>query len=215
MNRRGSLTFGLILILLGGWFLTLQFVPSVGEWFESVVDWPFWIIGPGLIFLFAALVSTVTDLAIPGSIMIGIGLILMYQNETGDWASWSYAWALIISFVGIGIFLSFALRGKFRKAFSEASSPFLTGLVMFLIFGSIFRAAYGQSPFLGEYWPVLLIALGLWMLVRPFFRKSKKSATKVTVTASIDTDEELAPWEQELEAAFEDADDEEAEAEAS
>jgi hypothetical protein len=208
MNRRGSLTFGLILILLGGWFLTLQFVPSIADWFESVVDWPFWIIGPGLIFLFAALVSTVTELAIPGSIITGIGLILTYQNETGDWVSWSYAWALIISFVGIGIFLSYALRGKFRKAFSEASGPFMTGLVMFLIFGSIFRAAYGQSPFMGDYWPVLLIALGLWMLVRPFFRRSK-APTKVTVTATLEKEEdELAPWEQELEAAFEEVDEE-------
>ena len=205
MNRRGSLTFGLIMILLGGWFLTLQFVPAVADWFEAVVDWPFWIIGPGLIFIFAAMVSTVTDLAIPGSIITGIGLILAYQNETGDWQSWSYAWALIICFVGIGIFLSFVLRGQFRKAFSEASSPFLTGLVMFLIFGSIFRASFGQDPFLGDYWPVLLIVLGLWLLVRPFFRKPK-AATRVTVTTSTaEVEEELAPWEQELEAAFDDA----------
>lgn len=213
MNRRGSLTFGLILILLGGWFLTMQFVPSVADWFESFVDWPIWIIGPGLIFIFAAIVSTATDLAIPGSIITGIGLILAYQNETGDWQSWSYAWALIIAFVGIGIFLSFALRGQFRKAFSESSGPFLTGVVMFLIFGSIFRATFGQSPFFGEYWPVLLIVFGLWLLVRPFLRKPKE--VKVTVTASVDKEEEeLAPWEQELEAAFEGEDDAEEDLEA-
>ena len=196
MNRRGSLTFGLILILLGGWFLTLQFVPDVADWFESVVDWPFWIIGPGLIFIFAAMVSTVTELAIPGSIITGIGLILAYQNTSGDWESWSYAWALIPSFVGVGIFLSFLLRGQFRKAFSEASGPFLTGLVMFLIFGSIFRATFGQDPFLGKYWPALLIVFGLWLLVRPFFRRSR-AATRVTVTTSTtEVEEELAPWEQ-------------------
>lgn len=214
MNRRGSLTFGLILILLGGWFLAMQFLPGVADWFESIVDWPIWIIGPGLIFIFAAIVSTATDLAIPGSIITGIGLILAYQNDTGDWQSWSYAWALIISFVGVGIFLSFALRGQFRKAFSEASGPFLTGVVMFLIFGTFFRVTFGQSPFLGDYWPVLLIAFGLWLLVRPFLR-GPKEPTRVTVTTSAKEveEEELAPWEQELEAAFDD-DDEEEDAEA-
>lgn len=203
MNRRSSLTFGLILILLGGWFLTLQFVPSVADWFDSIVDWPFWIIGPGLIFLFAAVVSTARDLAIPGSIITGIGLILAYQNATGDWQSWSYAWALIISFVGIGIFISFSLRGQFSKAFSEASGPFLTGAIMFLIFGSFFRATFGQSPFFGEYWPVLLIVFGLWLLVRPFLRKTKEPTKVEFRSTTAEAEEELAPWEQELEAAFE------------
>ena len=191
MKRRGSFTLGFLLVLLGAWFLAVQFVPDIGEWVEQVADWPFWVIGPGLIFIFAGLISGVTDLMIPGSIISGIGLILYYQNATGDWQSWSYAWALIIVFVGIGIFLANLFKGDLRTAVREGGSPFMTGAIMFLIFGSIFRVAFGQSPLLGQYWPALLIVFGLWLLIKPFFRSRKKAE----VIVNISTDKESAEVE--------------------
>lgn len=209
MKRRGSFTFGFLLILLGAWFLTVQFVPQIGDWFMQFADWPMWVIGPGLIFILAGLISGVTDLMIPGSIISGVGLILYYQNVTGDWQSWSYMWALIIVAVGVGVFLAHLFRGEVRKAFSEGGSPIMTGLIMFLIFGSIFRATFGQSPILGDYWPLLLIALGLWVLVKPFFRsKSKESKVVVNIESSDDSEayveEPVEDWEAELDAALED-----------
>ena len=75
MNRRGSLTFGILLILIGGWFLAVQFIPALGDWVSRFFDWPFWVVGPGLLFLVAAIVSGVSGLAVPGSIISGVGLI--------------------------------------------------------------------------------------------------------------------------------------------
>jgi hypothetical protein len=173
MNRRGSLTFGILLILVGGWFLAVQFVDPLEFWVDRFVDWPFWIIGPGLLFLVAAIVSGVSGLAVPGSIITGVGCILYYQNYTGDWESWSYMWTLIIGFVGIGIFLMHLLDGNLSKALKEGGNTIVTSLILFLIFGSIFRAVFGQTPFLGNYWPLLLVAAGLWILVRPFLRRPK------------------------------------------
>jgi hypothetical protein len=173
MNRRGSLTFGILLILIGGWFLAVQFIGPLETWVERFVDWPFWIIGPGLMFLVAAVVSGVSGLAVPGAIITGIGGILYYQNYFGDWESWSYVWTLIIGFVGVGVFLMHVLDGNLRKAINEGGNAIVTSLIMFLIFGSFFRAIFGQSPFLGDYWPLLLVGVGLWMLIRPFFRRSK------------------------------------------
>ncbi len=48
----------------------------------------------------------VSGLAIPGSIITGIGLLLLFQNLTSYWESWSYGWTLIIIFVGAGIYLA-------------------------------------------------------------------------------------------------------------
>jgi hypothetical protein len=223
MKRRGSFTFGFLLILLGAWFLALQFVPELGDWMERIANWPIWVIGPGVIFILAGLISGVFDLMVPGSIISGIGLILYYQNETGDWQSWAYAWALIPVFVGIGIFLANLFKGNFGKALEEGGPPFMTGLVLFLIFGSIFRATFGQTPLLGDYWPLLLVAVGLWLLIRPLFRRGKKSP-KIVVNISsgdeaeiVDAAPEAAPepeaeakedWEAEMDASFAEADEE-------
>lgn len=208
MKRRGSLTFGIILILLGVWFMTVQFIPEIGNMVERYADWPVWVLGPGLIFIFAGLISGVFDLFIPGTIISTVGLILYYQNETGDWQSWSYAWALIIVGVGVGVFLSHFLRGKFRTAFSEGVPPMITGATLFLIFGSIFRATFGQEPFLGDYWPLLLIFGGLVLLVQSIFRSQRRSQ-KVVVNINTEADAEVFAeepeenWEKELEAALE------------
>lgn len=210
MKRRGSFTLGFLLILLGAWFLAVQFIPEIGDWMEQIADWPVWVIGPGLIFILAGLISGVFELMIPGSIISGIGLILYYQNATGDYQSWSYAWALIIVFVGIGVFLANLFKGKVGKAFEEGGSPIMTGLILFLIFGSIFRATFGQSPLLGDYWPVLLMAVGLWLLIRPFFRRRRKAEVVVNMQKEDDPKvveaEVVEDWEAELDSAIEAAD---------
>ena len=54
MKQRSSVTFGVLLILAGALFLTVELVPEFNEWYTQFADWPFWVIGPGLVFLFAA-----------------------------------------------------------------------------------------------------------------------------------------------------------------
>jgi len=216
MKRRGSFTFGILLILLGAWFLALEFVPAFGDWMANFADWPMWVIGPGLVFIAAALISGVTELMVPGSIISGIGLILHYQNTTGDYESWSYAWSLIIVFVGIGVFLSNLFRGKVGRAFEEGGPPIMTGLVLFLIFGSFFRATFGQDPLLGDYWPLVLVLVGLWLLVRPLFRGRTKSARVVVnitsgdqaevVEAETPAEEKGDDWEAKMDAEFDELD---------
>ncbi|TES91879.1 MAG: hypothetical protein E3J88_01775 [Anaerolineales bacterium] len=186
MNRRRSLTIGILLILIGGWYLAVQLFEPLEDWLDNFAEWPFLIIGLGLLFLVTAIVSGVSGLAIPGTIISGIGGIFYYQNYYNDWESWAYAWTLIIGFVGIGVFIMHLLEGNFRKAVSEGGNTILNSAVLFLIFGSFFRAIFDQDPFLGDYWPLLLIFAGLWMLVRPFLRRRKP----VEVEAEIEVIEE-------------------------
>jgi hypothetical protein len=119
------------------------------------------VIGVGALFLLGALVGT-PPLAVPGSVIAGIGGILYYQNVTGDWASWAYIWALIPGFAGIGTILMGLLTPGGRRNVREGGRLVVISLVMFLIFGAFF----GGLGRLGQYWPVLLIGIGGWLILK-------------------------------------------------
>lgn len=161
MERKGSIVGGVILVLLGGLFLAAQLIPG----FYRGFSWPLIIVGIGVIFLIAAAISRVGPLAVPACILAGIGGILYYQNLTGNWASWSYMWALIPGFVGIGTILS-DLLSPLPHMGTAGWTLILISLIMFFIFG----AAFGLGGDLSKYWPVLLIVLGLIALGRALFR---------------------------------------------
>lgn len=165
-RRRSSLLGGLLLILLGAWFLAVQFVPGLKTWFGIEVTWPLLVVGVGALLLIIGLVTATPPLAVPAFIVGGIGVLLYWQSATGDWVSWSYAWALIPSFVGLGVLVSGVLEGRTRKAISEGGWLILIGLVLFVVFGSIF----GELNWLGPYWPLLVVAFGLLILVQAVLR---------------------------------------------
>ena len=167
-STRSGLAGGLLLILLGGWFLAVQLVPGLSDWFWQTFDWPFVIIGVGVCLLIFGLVVGAPGMAVPATIVSGIGGILAYQNATGDWTSWSYIWSLIPGFVGLGVIIAALLGEGGKEGFRSGFTLVIISTILFLIFSSIF----GANP-LGQWWPVLLIILGVWLLIQPLFRKRK------------------------------------------
>jgi len=170
MNRanRSRLFAGIVLILAGIWFLLVQFKPELGDWVHIDLTWPLIIVGVGVFLLFLGLLVNEPGMAVPACIVGGIGGLLYWQNSTGNWGSWAYAWSLIPGFVGVGILLAGLVEGKFRAAWNSASVLLLISAVTFLIFGSWL----GDVPF-GNYWPILVILLGVWMLIRALFRTKR------------------------------------------
>src|SRR5574341_190334 len=71
------------------------------------VFWPAIIFMPGLLGFVAMtrVGRSASWLAVPSTIIAGLGLLLFYQNTFSHWASWAYAWALIPAFVGIGLLI--------------------------------------------------------------------------------------------------------------
>ncbi|MEN8172195.1 MAG: hypothetical protein ABFS03_04875 [Chloroflexota bacterium] len=161
--KRNNITGGLILILIGAWFMAVQFVPGLSSWVEG--GWPLSIIGVGAIFLIAAIASNVPGLAIPAFIIGGIGSLLFYQNATGDWDSWSYAWTLIPGFVGLGL-LFFSLMSKAKDTGKAGLILLFISASLFMFFGSFL----GAPEEITRYWPLILIGFGTWSMVRPLFR---------------------------------------------
>ena len=165
-NRRNGIVGGIILILLGLLFLASELFPQTFTFW----DWPFIIIGLGGVFLIWAILAGTGGLAVPGTILAGIGGILYYQSVTGDWESWSYIWALIPGFVGLGVIISGIIDGDYKDAFTGGLTLLVISGVLFFAFGS----AFGLEHELVQYWPVLLIALGLITLVRVIFSGGKR-----------------------------------------
>lgn len=159
MEKKSSIIGGAILILAGIFFLMVQFFPGLVSWFDIGQQWPLIIIFVGGLFLAGALLGT-PPLAIPGSIIGGTGLLLYYQNASGDWVSWAYAWTLYPALVGVGILLMQTLSGNFRQGVRESGVLFLISVLLFAVFGAFFNGLGG----LGQFWPVLIIGLGLWLL---------------------------------------------------
>jgi hypothetical protein len=164
-SRRTSLVFGVILVFVGAIFLAFQFFPVLQSFINWSNAWPLIIVGVGGIFLISAVLGRVPGLAVPACVIGGLGLLMYWQNLTGNWASWAYAWALIPGFVGVGTILMGSLAGHPGRSFAGGMWLIVISLVMFLIFGS-FLGGFG----FGEYWPVLLIGLGFLILLRPLFR---------------------------------------------
>ena len=161
-QRRSSLAGGLVLVLLGALFLAVQWVPGLQLWFS----WPLIIIGIGVLLLIVGLLTGVPAMAMPACIVGGIGGLLYWQNATGNWESWAYAWTLIPGFVGVGMVLSGLLGGDTRQTVRGGAWLILISLVLFAVFASFF----GAMGLVGRYWPVLLIGLGLLVLAQSLFR---------------------------------------------
>jgi hypothetical protein len=166
-RRRSSLVGGLLLILLGVWFLVSQLVPGLYIRFT----WPWIVVGVGAGLLVLGLLTGAPDMAVPACVVGGIGGMLYWQHATGNWESWAYTWTLIPGFVGIGVILSRLLGGGGRDSLREGGNLILISLALFAVFGSWL----GGLRLLGDYWPVLLILWGLWLLIRPLFRSRQPS----------------------------------------
>jgi hypothetical protein len=156
----GTLIAGTILILFG----LLALAGQVFRFVDWGLLWPFAIIGFGALF-FVAMVAggkQSAPFAIPGSIITGIGLVLLFQNITGHWESMSYFWTLIILFVGFGIYLMGRQSGD-EKQKQSGFGVMKVGFILFIIFGAFFEMIF--SSFSNILFPVLLIVLGAYLIL--------------------------------------------------
>ncbi len=175
-SNRSSLVVGLLLVAAGLLFLADQvFHISI-----TGFTWPLIIVAFGAAFFVGMVLGgkSLGGLAVPGSIISGVGLILLVQNTFNLWQTWAYAWALIICFVGIGLLI----YGSYSGLPAVRASGWRTlrvGTILFLIFGGIFgfffslTGVYGATASL--FWAAALMVVGLVLLVERLFRLFRHS----------------------------------------
>jgi hypothetical protein len=174
-SSRVSIVFGVLLLVLGLLFMVPQFLG--GSW---AFIWPLIILLTGLMFFMGVFIGgkSVCGLAIPGSIVTMLGLILLVQNSFKLWDSWAYAWALVPASVGIGLYLHGKIGG-FDTTRKVGKQMAIAGLTFFGIFGVLFEVGaflLGRQSGNGFAWAAILILLGIYFIVR---RSHTGSATSV------------------------------------
>ncbi len=169
MNTRGrsQLALGIILILLGGWFLLDKTMPAFHTIFEKYTEWPVNLLLIGGAIFIVGLVLGQPGLSVPAAIVAGIGGIFYYQRLTESYDTWSYMWTLIPGFVGVGTILQGLLGESTRHNIRRGLNLMVVSAVLFLVFSAFF----GGWNLLGNYGaPILLILLGVYVLGRGLYR---------------------------------------------
>jgi quinol-cytochrome oxidoreductase complex cytochrome b subunit len=159
-NNVGPLIGGAILIGIGLLSLIARLVPGL----DMGNLWPLFIITLGALFFLAmfAMGKSGAGLAVPGTIISGIGLILLYQAITDKWQSMSYFWALIVFFVGLGIYI----MGQYGEDAIQKKSGMRVmkiGIILFIVFGVFFESLF--SSLNSMIFPILLILLGGYLVL--------------------------------------------------
>ncbi|MGB4440970.1 MAG: hypothetical protein WBJ62_01945 [Coriobacteriia bacterium] len=181
MRERGfgddfAIILGVSLILLGALVALTQLLGVR----VIQIGWPLFVLGPGLAITAAAFASPpgrgLGYLAVPGAVITVTGLVLEVQASTGDWQSWSYAWALVApGGVGLGFLLA-GIHERSRWA-RTAGGVLLAAAAALFVFAEWFfvRVAEVGGPGLGWgfglVFPALVITFGLLMIARGIVRR--------------------------------------------
>lgn len=176
-NRNtGGLIGGAVLIAIG----LLSLAGRIFDNFNWGFVWPFVVIGIGAIFFVAMFAGgkQTAAFAIPGSIIGGIGLVLLFQNIVKHWESMSYFWTFIVIFVGVGIYIM-GLYGGDEGQKQSGWRVMKVGIILFIVFGAFFEILIFSS-FNNLVFPILLILLGSYLVLSRagVFGKRKDSEVK-------------------------------------
>jgi hypothetical protein len=135
-----TMAVGLVLVLVGA----LLFAGQLLDIGIDDIGWPFFVIAAGVAILVIGLVvANEQGMVIGGTIVTTVGLVLLYQNNTGRWESWAYAWALVgPAASGLGLALWGARNGN-GNDIRNGVWGVLGGLAFFVIGFLFFEGVIG------------------------------------------------------------------------
>lgn len=184
---------GVVLILTGMLFLADLFLPVP----LMRVYWPVLVVLFGLTFIVGMLASGKrrAGLAIPGTIITVIGLLLFVQNSFDLWITWTYAWALIIVATGLGMLI---MNGYLKRDTIRRVAGLLIGigLTLFVAFGVLFELIFqvrGADLYSGIFLGGGLVLLGLFVVFSKLLfgrRQPKPAKAKAAKSDAVDAEYE-------------------------
>ncbi len=158
---------GAALVVVGILLFAAQFA-NIGV---DDLGWPLIVVGVGVVILALGLfVQNEQGMVIGGTVVTTVGLVLLYQDQTGRWESWAYAWALVgPAASGLGLALWGARSGN-GTDMRNGTWGLLGGLAIFVVGYLFFEGVIGISgerlPLPEWVLPAAVIAIGVIVLGR-------------------------------------------------
>ncbi len=176
MRDRGTLYVGILLIASGILFMFTQaagiLLSPIGIHFGWRQMWPFTILYVGFAFWLPIVLwwdrrQKIAGLIVPATIITVNGLLLLYQNLTGNWRSWAYLWTCEPLSIGLSLWALYHLCSRPRGLLTAAA--IICGISMFFLV--IFATAFGGiMSILG---PAMLILVGIIIMLNSVNRHAK------------------------------------------
>lgn len=165
-NQKSNLIFGLFLIVVGALFVAFQFIPGLRQSLRGLISWPVIIVGFGIFLVIKNLMDKDEQGLVSACVILGTGGILYWQNAYGAWGDWYY-WLLIPGFAGAGHLLSGLINGQSGNSLQKGLWQIGLSAVLFLIFSPYLRINW----LFDQYWPVLLIGAGVFLIFKALRNK--------------------------------------------
>jgi hypothetical protein len=166
-SSKGNMQSNRSALILGGGLILMGIILILGRFlnipFGSYL-WPFIFIIPGALVFMSALVSESSSgegLSILGAILMTLGLVFLFQQITGLWASWAYAWSLI-ALTSVGMAQIIYGTRKSRDLIVQSGRKLVNiGLYIFLVGFVFFELVLGIDKLGGESFNLLRLPIGL------------------------------------------------------
>ena len=174
MKNKSTFYIGTLVLLLGFLFLVMN-IGATAFGNTSLLSisrlWPLLVLWVGFSFYLPILIwwedrQKIYGLAMPGTIVLVNGLVLLYCSLTGHWNAWAYLWTLEPLSVALGLLAMYFLGPRAPGLLIAAMVIGGTSLAVFAILVSVMGGIAG-----GVIGALLLITLGIILVARAFVHR--------------------------------------------
>lgn len=159
--KSSDIFIGVGLVILGLLFLSENFGYLRMDYYEI---WPVFVILGGCGFWIGYIQNKKNyGLIMPGTILVVYGIMFFYCSVEG-WYYMQVLWPGFLIGPGVGFYFMYLLGEKERGLLLPATILCGLGVLFFMGKAGIWR-----------YWPALLIVFGLYLIIKHYVKKDKKS----------------------------------------